>query len=155
MVIYWLLIHDRSRSEKTSLVKPLILWYPHMDSNCGRTDYKSVLIYLKLLSFLSYLTHYTTKYMSLFRIVMLHLSLYLTLINTAVVLSFCYHDCVKVKVLTQLGIEKLKATSLLRNVPDGGVTGLYHIAQPSGSLSFALRYWHSRRFKKIYLAQVT
>ena len=57
------------------------------------------------------------------------------------------------KVLTQLGIEKLKATSHRREVPDGGMTGLYLIVQPSGSKSFALRYRHSGKSKKLTLGK--
>ncbi len=57
------------------------------------------------------------------------------------------------KVLTQLGIAKLKATSLRRELPDGGMTGLYLIVQPSGSKSFALRYRHSGRSKKLTLGK--
>ena len=57
------------------------------------------------------------------------------------------------KVLTQLGIAKFKATSLRRELPDGGMTGLYLIVQPSGSKSFALRYRHSGRSKKLTLGK--
>jgi integrase len=60
---------------------------------------------------------------------------------------------VQMKVLTQLGIAKLKATSLRRELPDGGMTGLYLIVQPSGSKSFALRYRHSGRSKKLTLVK--
>ena len=57
------------------------------------------------------------------------------------------------KVLTQLGIEKLKATSLRWEVSDGGMTGLYLIVQPSGYKSFALLYRHSGRSKKLTLGK--
>ncbi len=57
------------------------------------------------------------------------------------------------KLLTQLGIAKFKATSLRRELPDGGMTGLYLIVQPSGSKSFALRYRHSGRSKKLTLGK--
>ena len=53
----------------------------------------------------------------------------------------------------KLGIEKLKATSHRREVPDGGMTGLYLIVQPSGSKFFALRYQHSGRSKKLTLGK--
>ena len=70
---------------------------------------------------------------------MLRLSQYLTVINTPLLLPLCYPIDLQMKVLTQLGIAKLKATSLRRELPDGGMTGLYLIVQPSGSKSFALR----------------
>ena len=57
------------------------------------------------------------------------------------------------KVLAQLERAKLKATSLRRELPDGGITGLYLIVQPSGSKSFALRYRHSGRSKKLTLGK--
>ena len=68
-------------------------------------------------------------------------------------LPLCYPNDVQMKVLTQLGIAKLKATSLRRELPDGGMTGLYLIVQPSGSKSFALRYRHSGRSKKLTLGK--
>ena len=42
------------------------------------------------------------------------------------------------KVVTQLRTTKLKATGAHLEVPDGGMTGLYAIVQPSGSKSFAI-----------------
>ena len=68
-------------------------------------------------------------------------------------LPLCYPDYEQMKVLTQLGIEKFQATSHRREVPDGGMTGLYLIVQPSGSKSFALRYRHSGRSKKLTLGK--
>ena len=68
-------------------------------------------------------------------------------------LPLYYPDYVQMKVLAQLGIEKLKATSHRREVPDGGMTGLYLIVQPSGSKSYALRYRHNGRSKKLTLGK--
>jgi integrase len=42
--------------------------------------------------------------------------------------------------LTDLGIKKLTLPEKRREVPDGRVTGLYLVCQPSGARSWALRY---------------
>jgi integrase len=42
--------------------------------------------------------------------------------------------------LTDKTIEHIRATSVRREVPDGGMPGLYLIVQPSGSKSWAVRY---------------
>ncbi|ULO23138.1 site-specific integrase [Methylocystis sp. SB2] len=44
------------------------------------------------------------------------------------------------KVLTQVAIEAIRPGSARREVPDGKVTGLYLVIQPSGARSWALRY---------------
>jgi integrase len=53
------------------------------------------------------------------------------------------------KPLTQVAIEALQPSKQRREIPDGKVAGLFHIVQPSGSRSWALRYkidgW-SRKF---------
>lgn len=44
------------------------------------------------------------------------------------------------KVLTQVALDTIKPAATRREVPDGKVTGLYLVVQPSGSRSWALRY---------------
>jgi hypothetical protein len=44
------------------------------------------------------------------------------------------------KNLTQIAIDNLKPGSVRREVPDGKEAGLYLVIQPSGSMSWALRY---------------
>jgi integrase len=51
--------------------------------------------------------------------------------------------------LTQIAITKLKAGRKRREVPDG--RGLYHIVQPSGERSWALRYRYHGRPRKFTL----
>jgi Arm DNA-binding domain len=51
--------------------------------------------------------------------------------------------------VTQIGITKLKAGRTRREVPDG--RGLYHIVQPSGERSWALRYRYHGRARKFTL----
>lgn len=53
--------------------------------------------------------------------------------------------------LTDLLIQKLKATDKRREVPDGRVSGLYLIAQPSGAKSWAVRYRVDGAPKKLTL----
>ncbi len=57
------------------------------------------------------------------------------------------------KVLTPLGITRLKVSNTRREVPDGKLIGLYVIVQPSGSKSFALRYRHNGKSKKLTLGK--
>ena len=58
-----------------------------------------------------------------------------------------------VKVVTQLGITRLKASNVRREIPDGGLSGLYVIVQPSGIKSFALRYRINGKTKKLTLGR--
>jgi hypothetical protein len=44
------------------------------------------------------------------------------------------------KELTTIALEKLRAGPKRREIPDGRIGGLYHIIQPSGKRSCALRY---------------
>jgi len=44
------------------------------------------------------------------------------------------------KALTVKSIEALKADTLRREIPDGGLPGLYLVVQPSGAMSWAVRY---------------
>lgn len=46
------------------------------------------------------------------------------------------------KALTELALQNLKPGPARREVPDGKVSGLYYVLQPSGSTSWALRYRH-------------
>ena len=57
------------------------------------------------------------------------------------------------KVLTQIGIDKLKPSNQRQEVPDGGLNGLYLVIQPSGVKSFALRYRHNGRTRKLTLGR--
>ena len=58
-----------------------------------------------------------------------------------------------VKVVTQLGITRLKASNVRREIPDGGLSGLYVIVQPAGSKSFALLYRINGKTKKLTLGR--
>src|SRR5262245_21153459 len=44
------------------------------------------------------------------------------------------------KSLTAIAVEKARAGSVRREIPDGGCRGLYLVVQPSGVKSWALRY---------------
>lgn len=57
------------------------------------------------------------------------------------------------KVLTQIGIEKLKASSKRLEVPDAAFSGLYIIIQPSGVKSFAYRFRYAGKTKKLTLGR--
>jgi integrase len=47
------------------------------------------------------------------------------------------------KVLTEKAVEKLKPAAKRREIPDGGLSGLYLVIQPSGRKSWATRYRHN------------
>ncbi|WP_017960029.1 tyrosine-type recombinase/integrase [Rhizobium leguminosarum] len=52
------------------------------------------------------------------------------------------------KALTVKAIEALKPQNVRQEIPDGGLSGLYIIVQPSGALSWAIRYRFDGRPKK-------
>lgn len=52
------------------------------------------------------------------------------------------------KALTVKSIEALKADSSRREIPDGGLPGLYLVVQPSGAMSWAVRYRFGGKPKK-------
>ncbi len=57
------------------------------------------------------------------------------------------------KVLTAVSVEKLKPDPAKRHeVPDGGLPGLYIIIQPSGRKSWAVRYRHGAKTRKLTLS---
>jgi integrase len=58
------------------------------------------------------------------------------------------------KRLTVKAIESLKPTSARREVPDGDVRGMYLAIQPSGAMSFVLRYRHAGRSRKLTIGGV-
>jgi hypothetical protein len=53
--------------------------------------------------------------------------------------------------LTAVSIEQMRPSAKLREIPDGGCSGLYLVVQPSGHKSFAVRYRHSRKKCKLTL----
>ncbi|MEX6506949.1 tyrosine-type recombinase/integrase [Jiella sp. M17.18] len=53
------------------------------------------------------------------------------------------------KPLTAVAVEKLKGETVRREVPDGGLTGLYLVIQPSGKKSWAVRYRHAGKPRKV------
>jgi integrase len=55
------------------------------------------------------------------------------------------------KGFTDIAIQNLKAGDTRREVPDPGCAGLYAIIQPSGKKSFAVRYRHEGKPKKLTL----
>ena len=55
------------------------------------------------------------------------------------------------KKLTDVAIRNLKATTARREVPDGGCAGLYVVVQPSGHLSYAVRYRADGKSRKLTL----
>ena len=55
------------------------------------------------------------------------------------------------KALTTIAVEKLKAGSVRREVPDRLLTGLYLVIQPSGKKSWAVRYRAGKRTRKFTL----
>jgi len=57
------------------------------------------------------------------------------------------------KSLTPIGIEKLKPQQRRVEVPDPAVSGLYLVIQPSGVKSFALRYRHLGKTRKLTLGR--
>lgn len=57
------------------------------------------------------------------------------------------------KPLTARAIEQMKAEARVREVPDGGLPGLYLVVQPSGTRSFTLRYRHVGRTRNMTLGR--
>lgn len=57
------------------------------------------------------------------------------------------------KVLTPIAIEKLKPQDKRTEVPDAAAKGLYLVVQPSGAKSFAFRYRHRGKPKKLTLGR--
>ena len=55
--------------------------------------------------------------------------------------------------LTKISIDKSSAGQNRKETPDGSVPGLYLVVQPSGVKSFALRYRHSGKSKKLTLGR--
>jgi hypothetical protein len=55
------------------------------------------------------------------------------------------------KVLTQAAVDALRPSDKRREIPDGKVSGLYHIIQPSGARSWAYRYKIGRTSRKLTL----
>ena len=52
------------------------------------------------------------------------------------------------KTLTNRSVEQAKATSFRREIPDGLLTGLYLVVQPSGAKSWAVRYRYGGKSRK-------
>jgi integrase len=55
------------------------------------------------------------------------------------------------KALTDIGVRNLKPKAARREVPDTGQRGLYVVIQPSGAKSYAVRYRHAGRSRKLTL----
>jgi integrase len=55
------------------------------------------------------------------------------------------------KKLTDIGIHHLKPAASRREIPDGGCAGLYLIVQPNDKRSWAVRYRHDGRTRKLTL----
>ena len=55
--------------------------------------------------------------------------------------------------LTARRLETLKPGKTRREIPDGYLPGLYLIVQPSGERSWAVRYRHHRRPRKLTLGK--
>ncbi len=53
------------------------------------------------------------------------------------------------KALTAISVEKLKPASARREVADALMPGLYLVIQPSGAKSWAVRYRHGGRTRKL------
>ncbi|MCQ0986485.1 tyrosine-type recombinase/integrase [Jiella marina] len=53
------------------------------------------------------------------------------------------------KPLTAAAVEKLKPETVRREIPDGGLTGLYLVIQPTGRKSWAVRYRHAGKPRKV------
>lgn len=56
-----------------------------------------------------------------------------------------------VKALTAKHLENLKPTATRQEIPDGLVSGLYLVLQPSGRAAWAVRYRHEGRTRKLTL----
>lgn len=57
------------------------------------------------------------------------------------------------KALTSKAVEALKPTTNRKEIPDPALSGLYVVVQPSGAKSWALRYRHARRPRKLTLGR--
>ena len=57
------------------------------------------------------------------------------------------------KVLTQIGIDRLKPSNQRQETPDAGLSGLYLVVQPTGIKSFAVRYRHDGRPRKLTIGR--
>jgi integrase len=55
--------------------------------------------------------------------------------------------------LTARFIDQVKPAARVREIPDGGLPGLYLVVQPSGTRSFALRYRHICRTRNMTLGR--
>jgi len=70
------------------------------------------------------------------------------------VLPQCYPGILWLaKVLTQIGIDRLKPSNQRQEIPDAGLSGLYLVVQPTGIKSFALRYRHDGRPRKLTIGR--
>lgn len=58
------------------------------------------------------------------------------------------------KRLTDIAIRNFKPSAARREIPDGGCAGLYLILQPNGKRSWAVRYRHDRRPRKLTLGSL-
>lgn len=59
------------------------------------------------------------------------------------------------KVLTQIGLEKMRPLEKRQEIPDGRCAGLYYIIQPSDARSWAVRYRIDGRPRKFTLGSAT
>jgi hypothetical protein len=57
------------------------------------------------------------------------------------------------KPLTARTVEQVKPEARVREIPDGGLPGLYLVIQPSGTRSFTLRYRHIGRTRNMTLGR--
>ena len=57
------------------------------------------------------------------------------------------------KVLTQIGIDRLKPSNQRQEIPDAGLSGLYLVVQPTGIKSFAVRYRYDGRPRKLTIGR--
>jgi integrase len=57
------------------------------------------------------------------------------------------------KPLTARAIDQMKPEGSVREIPDGGLPGLYLVIQPSGTRSFTLRYRHIGRTRNMTLGR--
>jgi hypothetical protein len=55
------------------------------------------------------------------------------------------------KALTAMAVERAKVGKNRREIPDGGLQGLYLVVQPSGAKSWAVRYRVGSRTRKLTL----
>ncbi|HEY9723526.1 MAG TPA: Arm DNA-binding domain-containing protein, partial [Oscillatoriaceae cyanobacterium] len=56
--------------------------------------------------------------------------------------------------LTARSVEAARPAPARREIPDGLVTGLYLVVQPSGAKSWAIRYRHAGKPRKLTLGPV-